>query len=142
MTNFMLDKIADLNENSINDSSKVLNRTLDDIAFTLLNIANNSHVREILIDDNISSTQSGKIQRYEKQKKFDDIFESIPISLMTYNASITILGEKQFDYGNWEDYSSYTSSMKQSSWYKEMVRSRDMRIRWIGTRPGIGTSGG
>lgn len=142
MTNFMLDKIADLNENSINDSSKVLNRTLDDIAFTLLNIANNSHVREILIDDNVNSTQSGKIQRYEKQKKFDDIFESIPISLMTYNASITILGEKQFDYGNWEDYSSYTSSMKQSSWYKEMGRSRDMRIRWIGTRPGMGTSGG
>lgn len=140
VTNFMLGKIADLNENSINDSSKVLNRTLDDIAFTLLNIANNSHVREILIDDNINKTQITNIQRYEKQKKFDSIFENIPISLMTYNASLSILGESQFDYGNWEDYSRYTKLMKHSNWYKELIQSKDMRILWIGVTPGVENS--
>jgi sensor histidine kinase YesM len=142
MTNFMLDKIANLNENSINDSSKVLNRTLDDIAFTLLNISNNSHARELLLDDVINKAPLSKIQRYEKQKKFDDIFDKIPISLMAYNASITILGEKQYDYGNWEDYSSYTKLIKQNNWYKELIKSKDMRIRWIGVMPGVENSGG
>ncbi|SHO52408.1 sensor histidine kinase [Anaerocolumna xylanovorans] len=142
VTNFMLDEIASLNENSINDSSKVLNRTLDDIAFTLLNISNNSNVREILSDDNTNyKIQSGKIQRYEKQKKFDNIFENIPISLMTYNTSITILGEKNFDYGNWGEYSRYTKEMKQNNWYKEIIKSKDMRIRWIGVMPGVENNG-
>lgn len=142
VTNFMLDKIANLNEDSIKDSSKVLNRTLDDIAFTLLNISNNNNVREILRDDNIvSNGQFSKIQRYEKQKKFDDIFQNIPISLMTYNTSITILGEIQFDYGNWEDYSRYTKSIKQNDWYKELTQSKYMRILWIGVLPGVENSG-
>lgn len=134
----MLDEIASLNETSINDSSKVLNRTLDDMAYTLLNISNNSRVRELLRDDNVNyKIQFSKIQRYVKQKKFDDIFDNIPISLMTYNTSITILGEKHFDYGNWEEYSRYTKEMKQNAWYKEIIKSKDMRIRWIGVMPGV-----
>lgn len=134
----MLDEIASLNETSINDSSKVLNRTLDDMAYTLLNISNNSRVRELLQDDNVNyKIQFSKIQRYVKQKKFDDIFDNIPISLMTYNTSITILGEKHFDYGNWEEYSRYTKEMKQNAWYKEIIKSKDMRIRWIGVMPGV-----
>ncbi|MGN6714998.1 sensor histidine kinase [Anaerocolumna jejuensis] len=138
VTNFMLDEIASLNETSINDSSKVLNRTLDDMAYTLLNISNNSRVRELLRDDNVNyKIQFSKIQRYVKQKKFDDIFDNIPISLMTYNTSITILGEKHFDYGNWEEYSRYTKEMKQNAWYKEIIKSKDMRIRWIGVMPGV-----
>ncbi|SHL27628.1 Histidine kinase-, DNA gyrase B-, and HSP90-like ATPase [Anaerocolumna jejuensis DSM 15929] len=138
VTNFMLDEIASLNETSINDSSKVLNRTLDDMAYTLLNISNNSRVRELLQDDNVNyKIQFSKIQRYVKQKKFDDIFDNIPISLMTYNTSITILGEKHFDYGNWEEYSRYTKEMKQNAWYKEIIKSKDMRIRWIGVMPGV-----
>lgn len=138
VTNFMLDEIASLNETSINDSSKVLNRTLDDMAYTLLNISNNSRVRELLRDDNANyKIQFSKIQRYVKQKKFDDIFDNIPISLMTYNTSITILGEKHFDYGNWEEYSRYTKEMKQNAWYKEIIKSKDMRIRWIGVMPGV-----
>lgn len=142
VTNFMLGEIASLNENSIKDSSKVLNRTLDDVAFTLLNISNNSRVREILRDDNINYiTKFGKIQRYEKQKKFDNIFENIPISLMTYNTSITILGEKHFDYGNWGEYASYIKKMKQNDWYKEIIKSKDMRIHWIGVLPGVENNG-
>lgn len=138
VTNFMLDEIASLNETSINDSSKVLNRTLDDMAYTLLNISNNSRVRELLRDDNENyKNQFSKIQRYVKQKKFDDVFDNIPISLMTYNTSITILGEKHFDYGNWEEYSRYTKEMKQNAWYKEIIKSKDMRIRWIGVMPGV-----
>lgn len=138
VTNFMLDEIASLNETSINDSSKVLNRTLDDMAYTLLNISNNSRVRELLRDDNANyKIQFSKIQRYVKQKKFDDVFDNIPISLMTYNTSITILGEKHFDYGNWEEYSRYTKEMKQNAWYKEIIKSKDMRIRWIGVMPGV-----
>ncbi len=138
VTNFMLDEIASLNETSINDSSKVLNRTLDDMAYTLLNISNNSRVRELLRDDNVNyKIQFSKIQRYVKQKKFDDVFDNIPISLMTYNTSITILGEKHFDYGNWEEYSRYTKEMKQNAWYKEIIKSKDMRIRWIGVMPGV-----
>lgn len=134
----MLDEIASLNETSINDSSKVLNRTLDDMAYTLLNISNNSRVRELLRDDNANyKIQFSKIQRYVKQKKFDDVFDNIPISLMTYNTSITILGEKHFDYGNWEEYSRYTKEMKQNAWYKEIIKSKDMRIRWIGVMPGV-----
>ncbi len=136
VTNFMLGEIASLNENSINDSSKVLNRTLDDIAFTLLNISNNSRVREILSDDD-KKDQYSKLQRYINQKKFDNILENIPISLMTYNTCITILGEKHFDYGNWEEFSRYTGEMKKSTWYKEMKKSKDMRIRWIGVKPGV-----
>ncbi len=142
LKNFMLSKIAELNENSIKDSSKVLNKTLDDIAVTLLNISNNSEVREILTDDNFNlKHQFSKIQRYEKQKKFDDIFENIPISLMTYNTSITIIGEKYFNYGNWEDYSSYIKTIKQNNWYKALSFSNNMKIVWIGVRPALEKNG-
>lgn len=142
LKDFMLSKIAELNENSIKDSSKVLNKTLDDIAVTLLNISNNSEVREILTDDNFNlKHQFSKIQRYEKQKKFDDIFENIPISLMTYNTSITIIGEKYFNYGNWEDYSSYIKTIKQNNWYKALSFSNNMKIVWIGVRPALEKNG-
>ncbi len=133
LNNFMLEKISSINAGSIKDSYKILNRTLDDISFTLLSISNNDQLKEILKNNReFSNQENNNYERYKKKKAIDNIFENIPITLGVYNTRVTVLGENQFAYANWEDYSRYMALIRKEKWYGDILASNTQRVLWIG----------
>ncbi len=139
---FSLQIIGNLNAESIKDTAKVLNRLLDDVAFTLLNISSNEQMRGTLInsDDSVNGGISS-IEKYNSQMTAANVLRSIPLSLMSFDSRITVLGKNQFEYANWENYTQYTGTMRQSGWYRRLIGSSSNHILWIGVKRSLDKSG-
>jgi sensor histidine kinase YesM len=133
----ILEKINNANIDSLNRTSQRINKLLDDITFTLLNMARNAELNNILKSDRAmvrkgSYQSANKAEIIRKHNEMNFIFDNAPLTMIMYGSYITVLTDSGADYGNWEEFYKYSSVLKENKWYPELMNSYSANVLWIG----------
>lgn len=133
----VLEKINNANIESLNRTSQRLDDLLDDISFALMNLTRNTELNNILKSDKdlasgLSSDNTNKADFIIKQNEMNFIFDNVPLTILIYGSNITVLSDNGTDYGNWEEFFKFSSKLKENEWYRELMNSTSLYVRWIG----------
>ncbi len=136
--NILLERISSANTDSLTGSARRMDRLLDDITYTLLSVSRNTQIMDILMNDKPSADKSDNFSDLANIRKVSYILDSVPLNMLMYSSSITILSGNGESYGTWEQFYSYSQTIRASKWYRELMKSYSGSILWLGVSNSFG----
>ena len=124
----LLERISDANTEALTGSARRMDRLLDDITYTLIGVSRNTQLMEILKKD-VATDNSGNL---ESIREVNYILDSVPLNMLMYSSRITVLSSSDESYGTWEEFFTYSKSIREGEWYKELMKSYSGSISWLG----------
>ncbi|MBT9775335.1 HAMP domain-containing protein [Clostridium sp. MCC353] len=127
----LLDQISDAQVHTVESYSRTVNDMLMDMNRLLLNMSSDNDVRRLMSGEAEKKDGGDMLFKYQQLQMFDDILEGAQMFLMKYPFAVMIIPNEGQSFGSRENIGAYAESLKASSWFPEVMASRDSTILWL-----------